>query len=121
MKVLADAGAPLLLSPGRGPFIIPGFGMIQEMRLYLRAGLKPNQVLEAATRSAAEYFGEADEWGTIGVGKRADLVLLDGNPLDSIDQMENISGVMLRGRWYSKDVIKQTLDGIVAKNLSRAK
>jgi hypothetical protein len=59
-------------------------------------------------------MGELDEWGTIEVGKRADLVLLNANPLDDIANTEQIEGVMGRGQWLTAGDLQQMLDDIVA-------
>lgn len=56
--------------------------------------------LAAATREAARFLGELDNWGTVEPGKRADLLLLTGNPLDDIAHTRAIEGVMVDGRWF---------------------
>ena len=67
-----------------------------------RAGLTPYQALAAGTRNVAAFFGTLAETGTVAVGKRADLVLLAGNPLADIRQTARIAGVMLGGRWLAR-------------------
>ena len=63
----------------------------------------PSRVVElrAATVRPAEYFGIQDDIGTVDPGKRADLVLLDANPLSNITNTRRISGVISKGRFYS--------------------
>ena len=80
-------------------FSVPGFAMHHEMALYVDVGMTPYEVLEIATRRPAEYFGATDEFGTVAVGRRADLVLLAGNPLDDIGNVRGPAGVMIGGRW----------------------
>jgi hypothetical protein len=70
--------------------------------------------LETATRNSAIAMGELDEWGTIEVGKRADLVLLYADPLDDIANTEQIAGVMARGQWLTASDLQHMLDDIVA-------
>ena len=61
-----------------------------------------------------EFLGELDEAGTIEVGKRAELVLLEANPLEEITNTRKIAGVMLQGRWLSKNDIQEGLDDVAA-------
>jgi hypothetical protein len=80
--------------------VVPGWSTHDEMADLVAAGLPRYEVLRAATANAAEFLG-AGERGTVAVGQRADLVLLDANPLLDIANTRRISGVMLRGRWLS--------------------
>jgi imidazolonepropionase-like amidohydrolase len=116
VAALARAGAPLLVgSDSPGPFALPGFAYVEEMRQLVRAGLRPIDVLRAATRSAAEYLDDSDRSGAIAPGMRADLVLLDGDPLASLDAVARPTGVMLRGRWLPR----RELDQLLARHLAR--
>jgi len=72
-------------------------------------GLTPYEALRASTTHPFEYLGELDASGTVQVGKRADLVLLQDNPLTDIANSRKIEGVMLGGRWLSKDQIQSGL------------
>jgi len=106
---LYRAGARLLVSADAPQiFLVTGFGTHQEMQAMTRAGIPPFGVLEAATRSAAEYLRRKDA-GTVAVGKRADLVLLDADPLEDIAHTSRISGVMVAGRWLDR----AALDGLL--------
>jgi imidazolonepropionase-like amidohydrolase len=69
----------------------------------VRSGLTPYQALSAATRNAAAFAGQEAEFGTVSVGKSADLLLLAANPLDKIDNVERPVGVMVRGRWLTAE------------------
>lgn len=77
------------------------------------AGLSPYEALEAGTRNAAEAMGEQAEFGTVEVGKRADLILVGDNPLTDVGNLQERSGVMLLGRWITDDEIQTILEGIV--------
>jgi len=76
------------------------------------AGLSNYQTLEAATRNPAEFFGTAAATGTIEKGKRADLVLLEANPLKDISNTEKRAGVMRNGRYFPRAELNKWLDEI---------
>jgi imidazolonepropionase-like amidohydrolase len=78
------------------------------------AGLSNWTVLSAATRNPAEFFGRSAEFGTVEVGKRADLLLVDGNPLEDIRNVHRQAGVMVRGHWLPAEEIKRRLAQIAA-------
>ena len=90
---------------------MPGFSIHREIATYVAAGLTPYEALVTGTRAVAEHLGTADRTGTIAAGKRADLVLLDGNPLQDISNTSRIAGVMIGGRWLPKAEIDTRLDG----------
>lgn len=115
IRALYAGGAGLLLgsdSPGR--FRVPGYALIEEMRSMRAAGLPPAAILAAATRNAAACINRTDEIGTIEIGKRADLVLLDANPLEDIENVGRRSGVMLRGAWYTSQELEKTARALAA-------
>ena len=80
------------------------------------AGLTPAEALRAATISPARYFGLTDSLGTVAVGKVADLVLLDANPLADIANTKRIHAVILGGRLLDR----VALDGLLADAKTRA-
>jgi imidazolonepropionase-like amidohydrolase len=86
-----------------------GFSLHWELELLVGAGLTPYDALVAATRDPAEFLGREDA-GTIAVGKRADLVVLDGNPLDDIRNTRHIRGVVAGGRWFDRTVLDAMLE-----------
>jgi hypothetical protein len=90
--------------------VVPGFSAHDEMADLVAAGLPRYAVLRAATANAAEFLGEEGERGTVAVGQRADLVLLDANPLGDIANTRRIAGVMLRGRWLSAGEIAAMME-----------
>jgi len=77
---------------------VPGYSLHSELQMLVGAGLSPLEALKAATVRPAEYFSLQDEMGTIDVGMKADMVLLDANPLDSISNTKRISAVVSKGR-----------------------
>ena len=110
VKALRDAGARLLLGTDLGAFAVG-----EELGLLVQAGLSPYEALWAGTRDAAEFLGQRDEWGTVAPGRRADLVLLDANPLANVANASRRVGVMLRGRWLPNAEIAKRLDAIAAE------
>lgn len=98
-KVLAGSDTPDLL-------MAYGFSLHRELVALVHAGLTPWQALASATTHPAEYLGATREWGTIEVGKRADLVLLLGNPLDRIENTRRIDRVMLGGRLFDAEQLR---------------
>lgn len=94
LKSLFDAGAGLLVGTDDRAEIIH-----EELKLFVAAGLSPYEALRASTTAPAEFLGEADRFGTVEVGKEANLVLLEANPLEDISNTSRISGVMMRGLW----------------------
>jgi imidazolonepropionase-like amidohydrolase len=109
LKQFADAGLVVLGSDAPQSFSVPGFSLRNEMQVMVKAGMTPWQVLEAATIAPARFFGREKEFGTIELGKRADLILADGNPLDDVANVFRSSGVMLRGRWLPRSELDAML------------
>ena len=89
--------------------VLPGSALHHELELLVGAGLSPAQALRTATLNPARYFGIAAEAGTIGKGKRADLVLLDANPLEDIRNANKISAVVVRGRVLDRKELDRLL------------
>jgi hypothetical protein len=91
VHIMTGTDAPLRNSP-------PGFGLHEELTLLVRGGMSPFNAIRAATIEPARYLGMLDSAGTIAVGKLADLVLLNGNPLRDISQTRRIVAVVVNGR-----------------------
>jgi imidazolonepropionase-like amidohydrolase len=115
LKALADAGVGILLgSDAPQIFSVPGFSIHREMRAMVEAGLTPYQVLQAGTRNVAAYLGTPEEFGTVAPGRRADLILLEANPLEDVGNVARRAGVMVRGRWLPESEIQERLARIAA-------
>jgi imidazolonepropionase-like amidohydrolase len=80
---------------------IPGYSLHGELEQLVASGLSPLEALRAATLRPAEFFGIENDIGTVDPGKRADLVLLDANPLSNIANTRRITGVISKGRFYA--------------------
>lgn len=107
VKILMGTDAPQLYS-------VPGFSIHRELKVMSDAGMSPYEILVTGTKNVGEYFSHKDDFGTIEVGKRADLILVDNNPLEDISNLKNHSGVMVAGRWLSKSFIDEKLADIEA-------
>jgi imidazolonepropionase-like amidohydrolase len=113
LTALHEGGANIALGTDSPQvFSVPGFAMYHEMALYTEVGMTPYEVLEIGTRRPAEYFDATDEFGTVTVGRRADLLLLSANPADDISHIRNRVGVMVNGRWIPSDEIERRLRNI---------
>ena len=121
LVALHAAGAKLLIGPDSPQFfLVPGFATHRELESFVEAGLSPYQAIEAATRNPAEYFAETmktqRDFGTVEVGLRADLLLLDANPLESVANVSRRVGVMVRGRWLPESELRKMLENVAALN-----
>lgn len=94
--------------------LVPGFALHYELAALVDAGLTPMQSLQAGTRNAAEAAGQLPRAGTIEPGKRADLVLLDADPLRDIANTRRIRAVVTRGRLLSRAALDSLLAGAEA-------
>jgi imidazolonepropionase-like amidohydrolase len=113
---LDRSGARLLVGTDTpNPFVVPGNSLLEELSMFVAAGVTPHATLAAATRDAATFLGEPDEWGTISEGARADLVLLSADPLSDIVNVARRVGVMVRGDWMPESALRASLEGVVAR------
>lgn len=111
-RALDSAGAGLLVGTDSW---LAGYAFADEVELLVRAGLTPARVLRMATLDAARFLGESDQWGVIAKGQRADLVLLDANPLVNIGNVRRVQAVVLRGRLLAHDDIAARLAALPGK------
>jgi imidazolonepropionase-like amidohydrolase len=115
LKALQTAGCPIALGTDSPQlYSVPGFSILREMHSMAAAGLTPQQILSEGTRQAARYFGAEQEFGTVAAGQRADLLLLNGNPLTDLGNVGRRAGVMVNGRWLPEADIRARLDRIAA-------
>jgi imidazolonepropionase-like amidohydrolase len=112
---LHEEGAGLLLgSDAPQVFNVPGFSIHRELAFLVAAGLTPYQALRTGTTAVAEFLGS--NTGTVAVGREADLVLLDADPLEEIGNSRRIHGVMLRGVWHPHNDLEQRLSVFIERD-----
>ena len=111
------AGVPILAGTDfPNPYTYPGFSLHDELELLVQAGMTPLDALRAATSSPARFFAAADSLGSVEPGKVADLVLLNGNPLEDINRVRDIEAVIQGGRLMDRE----DLDAMLAEARERA-
>jgi Amidohydrolase family len=98
-------------------YTYPGFSLHDELGLFVESGFTPLEALRTATVNPARFLGLSSSTGTIAVGKAADLVVLDANPLDDISNTRRISAVLVHGKLLQR----RDLDGLLTKAQSAAK
>jgi imidazolonepropionase-like amidohydrolase len=97
IRALHDRGVPIIAGTDEG---VPGFSLYRELELYVKAGMTPMEALLSATSVPARAMGVQDDVGTLTAGQRADLLVLDANPLDDISNVRRVNLVMRNGRMY---------------------
>lgn len=107
-KIMAGSDTPEFL-------FLYGFSQHRELKALVDAGLSNYAALAASTRNPQEFLGMLDKVGTIEKGKRADLLLLNANPLESVSATEDRAGVMLKGKWHSQAELNSWLDEIAPR------
>ena len=105
VPMLAGTDAPI-------PGVVPGFSLHDELKLLVGAGLTPYDALRTATANPAEFLGRPGEFGTLSVGVRADLLLLEANPLTDVSNAARRAGVMVRGQWHAQAELEAMLDDL---------
>jgi imidazolonepropionase-like amidohydrolase len=107
VRILMGTDAPQLFS-------VPGFSIHRELPLMKAAGMSNYEILLSGTRNVGEYFADKDQFGMIAAGQRADLILLNENPIEDLSAIKDHAGVMVQGKWYSREMIDQKLKEIEA-------
>ena len=116
-RALHAAGVPILTGTDTGVDGGLPEHIHRELELLVEAGLSPYEALRAATSNArlsANRMGVDDAFGEVSVGQRADLVLLESNPLEDVRATRQRLGVMSRGRWYPQDELDRLVAEVVA-------
>ena len=104
LKLMAGSDAAAL-----NTYVYPAESLIKELEIFAEAGLTPLQILQSATTAGAKYFGVLQKTSTVEVGKNADLVLLDSNPLDNISNLRKVNTVVARGVLYDRAQLDRML------------
>jgi len=109
VRMMHRAGVPFLAGTDAETFYPAGFGLHTELGLFVGVGFSPLEALQAATLNPAKYFGRTADLGTVEVGKLADLVILEANPLDYIRNTERIAGVVTSGHYLDRQELDRLL------------
>jgi imidazolonepropionase-like amidohydrolase len=102
VRLLHQAGVPIVAGTDQA---VPGFSLDRELELYVQAGFTPMEAIQAATLTPARAMGMEKESGTIEPGKRADVILVDGNPLENISDIRKVSTVFAGGRMFQPSAL----------------
>lgn len=119
-KALNGAGVPIISGTDAPtvPGIVPGFSLHDNLDRLVAAGLTPFEALATATRTAGDVveqsIAETPPFGKVQPGYRADLVLSDGNPLDTLKTLREPEGVMSHGHWYARSDLQQMLASVAS-------
>ena len=115
LKALHEGGVRILLgTDAPQQFSIPGFSIHREMALMAECGFTPYQIIRSGTHNVGDYFKGKGDFGTVEVGRRADLILVEGNPLKDVASIGRRAGVMVRGQWLPEGEIRRRLEEIAA-------
>jgi len=114
IRELHNVGVTLIAGTdsGFGQGLVPGFSLHGELFALVDAGLTPYEAIATSTVNASRVVEQmigVDDFGTIEVSKRADLILVGGNPLEDVTNIQDIRGVMAAGRWYSHETLDEML------------
>lgn len=117
LGALSRAGVPIMAgTDAMGmTLVMPGDSLHKELALLVESGLTPYQAIRAATAAPAQFLGRQDEFGTVEPGKRADLLLVGGDPLKDVAVLREPAGVMVRGTWLPKEKLREMLGALAAK------
>ena len=119
-RLMQGNGVPILAgSDVGGVWLIAGFGLHQEIHQLAEAKLSQLQVLQSNTLNAAEFLHREATMGAVEEGKNADLVVLDANPIADVSNLDRISGVILRGKYFSLQALDKMKHDVAAAYASR--
>ncbi|MGY0036199.1 amidohydrolase family protein [Pedobacter sp. NJ-S-72] len=118
LPLLQKAGVKILAGTDAGylnSFDYPGIGLHQELELFVKYGLTPLQALQASIINSPEFLNQKN-YGSITSGKKADILLLDENPLNDIRATQKINAVIVKGQLLDRGTLDKMLEDIKAEN-----
>jgi imidazolonepropionase-like amidohydrolase len=113
LPLMQQAGIQLMAgsdAAALNTYVYPAESLLQELEIFQKAGLTPLQILQSATLAGARYFNTENETSSIEPGKRADLVLLNENPLKDAHALRSVNGVIAQGRLYDRKQLDNFLE-----------
>lgn len=114
---LHEAGVPVLMtSDSPQVFNVPGFSIHHEIALMSEAGMSNYEILKTGSVNPAKYFDQEGEWGVIKAGASADFVLVQKNPLEDLTTLKTPVMVVMKGKVYNRNELKEQLDRIEANH-----
>ena len=117
IPAFAAAGVPIVTgTDSLVPGIVPGFALQDELAALAQAGLSNQQILESTTRLPAEWLGTSADRGVVAAGKRADLLLLDRNPLEHIENTRRIAGVIVAGTLHTRAELDALMEDLLRRH-----
>lgn len=118
MRILAalhEGGVPVLMgTDAPQQFSVPGFSLHRELERMADAGMSPYEIIQTGTTHVGRYFEKQDTFGQVAAGHRADLLLVQENPLEDVAHIAELAGVMVRGQWMSKADVDRRLAEVAA-------
>lgn len=121
IPILKTSGIDILAGTDTGflnSYIYPGFSLHQELKLFVEGGLTPLEALQSSVVNGPKFFGLLDSYGSVEVGKKADLLLLNSNPLISIAATEDIFALIRNGSYLEREKLDLLLSGLAKKYAS---
>ncbi len=116
VRALVAAGVPIVAGTDAPvPGIVPGFAIHDELEALVRAGMTNQQALEAATTLPCEWLGVLSDRGTVELGKQADLLLLDADPLADVGNARRISAVIVGGRYLRREMLDERMRALMKR------
>ncbi|MDR6984181.1 imidazolonepropionase-like amidohydrolase/predicted esterase [Rheinheimera pacifica] len=119
LRALNDADVTILMGTDAPQlYSVPGLSLRREIPKMAAAGISNYDILRSGTVLVGEYFADKDRFGQVMAGQRADLLLVEGNPLDDLSVLYQPAGVMVRGQWLSRATLDSKLAEIAAARLA---
>jgi len=116
VAALRSGGAHLLLGTDTMKAgTLPGYSLHAELENFAAAGMTPYEAIRAGTADAAKFLHQENEFGLVGKGLRADLILVDANPLADVKNVSKLAGVLAGGRWFSAVELNRQLVALRAR------
>lgn len=115
VAALHSGGAHLLLGTDAVKAgTLPGFSLHDELAYFVAAGMTPYEAIRAGTSDAAIFLHQEKEFGTVAAGHRADLLLVEANPLEDVKNVAKRAGVMVNDHWLTEEELQQRLTALKA-------